>query len=146
MNDIEAEFQAAEEIIIKTLKALNEAQNREKKGIIELAAISTFLHNIYSVIERFFKRTLKFKGIDIPSSETWHRDLLNITCNNEIISLALSKKLEEYLAFRHFFIHGYGVILDEKKLMPLATKVSSVWKEFKSEIKNFLGKVKSNKN
>jgi uncharacterized protein YutE (UPF0331/DUF86 family) len=142
MDKLIHEVEAEKEYMSKTLKGLNKAIKRKKTTIIELAAIATFLQNAYNGMENLIKRTLKFKGISIPSSESWHKDLLDLSVNNEIISLELSNRLNEYRAFRHFFIHGYGINLDKEKLMPLAESLPLLWKDFESEIEQFLMSLK----
>lgn len=92
-------------------------------------------------MENLLKRALKFKGLIIPSSESWHKKLLEFSVNNQIISLDLSLQLDEYRAFRHFFIHGYGIILENDKLAPLAEKIFEVWTIFESEFKLFLSSI-----
>jgi uncharacterized protein YutE (UPF0331/DUF86 family) len=143
MGELLREVRAEKEYILDTFRALNEALEREEKTVIELAAISTFLQNTYNGIENILKRILKFKGISISTSESWHKELLDLSVNNQIISLELSKRLDEYRAFRHFFIHGYGIVLDRKKLMPLAENLPSLWSDFESEVDAF---IKSYKN
>ena len=138
MTKLIKEFQIEKENILKTLNALKEAMDRETKTIVELAAIATFIHNIYNGMENLLKRTLKFKKITVPASESWHKDLLDLSVNNKTISFGLSKKLEEYLAFRHFFIHGYGIILNKEKLMPLAKNLPNLWKDFELEMEELL--------
>jgi uncharacterized protein YutE (UPF0331/DUF86 family) len=143
MDELLREVRAEKEYILYTFRALNEALEREEKTVVELAAISTFLQNTYNGIENILKRILKFKGISISTSESWHKELLDLSVNNQIISLELSKRLDEYRAFRHFFIHGYGIVLDRKKLMPLAENLPSLWSDFESEVDAF---IKSYKN
>ena len=63
---------------------------------------------------------------------------MDLSVNNQIISLELSKRLDEYRAFRHFFIHGYGVLLDREKLMPLAESLPDLWKDFEFDIATFM--------
>ena len=109
MDKLIHEVEVEKEHMSKTLEALNKAIKRKKTTIVELAAIATFIQNAYNGMENLIKRMLKFKGIYIPSSESWHKDLLDLSVNNKIISLELSNRLNEYLAFRHFFIHGYGI-------------------------------------
>ncbi len=133
MDELFREVQAEKEHILATLQALKEALERKEKTVVELAAIATFLQNTYNGIENILKRALKYKGISIPVSESWHKDLLDLSVNNQIISLELSKRLDEYRAFRHFFIHGYGIMLDKEKLMPLAKNLPDLWKDFESE-------------
>ncbi len=138
MDELLREVQAEKEHILDTLRALNEAFGRKEKTVVELAAISTFLQNMYNGMENILKRALKFKGMSIPVSESWHKDLLDLSVNNQIISLELSKRLDEYRAFRHFFVHGYGIMIDKEKLMPLAENLPDLWKDFESELDTFI--------
>ena len=143
MDELLREVQAEKEYVLDTFRALNEALQRKEKTVVELAAISTFLQNTYNGIENILKRVLKFKGISIPVSASWHKDLLDLSVNNQIISLELSKRLDEYRAFRHFFIHGYGVLLDKERLMPLAESLPDLWKDFEFEIATFMESFKN---
>ena len=119
MDELYREVQAEKEHILATLQALKEALERKEKTVVELAAIATFLQNAYNGIEKILKRVLKYVGISVPLSESWHKDLLDLSVDRQIISSELSRRLDEYRAFRHFFIHGYGIMLDKEKLMPL---------------------------
>lgn len=137
MDSLVNEVEIEKEHVMRTLEALNLVMKRKKITIIELAAIATFLQNAYNGMENIIKRILKFKNISIPSSESWHKDLLDLSVDNNIISLELSNRLNEYLAFCHFFVHGYGINLDKKKLIPLAKRLPFLWKDFESEIEMF---------
>jgi len=44
------------------------------------------------------------------------------------------------LAFRHFFVHAYGFLLDEKELKLLVDNVFCVYSSFKAEIDTFIAK------
>lgn len=138
MDELLREVEAEKEHIQATLQALKEALGRKEKTVVELAAIATFLQNAYNGIENILKRILKYEGISVPFSESWHKDLLDLSVNHQIISSELSKRLDEYRAFRHFFVHGYGIMLDKEKLMPLAENLPDLWKDFESEVETFL--------
>jgi uncharacterized protein YutE (UPF0331/DUF86 family) len=142
MDELLREVQAEKEHIFITLQALKEVLERREKTIVELAAIATFLQNAYNGIENILKRILKYEGTFVPLSESWHKDLLDLSVARQIISSKLSKKLDEYRAFRHFFVHGYGIMLDKEKLMPLAENLPNLWKEFESELEIFLNSLK----
>lgn len=144
MDELLWEISAEKEYITKTLNELQKALKRKKRTIIEMAAIATFIHNIYNGIENLLKRILKFKNISITPSEFSHKDLLDLSVNNQIISSDFSRKLDEYRAFRHFFIHGYGVILEEEQILPLAENLLSIWKEFESELEISIESLKNN--
>ncbi|MCK4642723.1 hypothetical protein KAU32_03705 [bacterium] len=138
MDELLREIQVDKEYILATLDALRTTLEREEKTVVELAALATFLQNAYNGIENILKRVLNHKKITISTSESWHKDLLDLSVNHQVITPELSKRLDEYLAFRHFFVHGYGIMLDKEKLLPLADNLPDLWKEFEAELKIFL--------
>jgi len=134
MGNIPKQIPAERQNVEVALDNLKKAMARTKKSAIELAAIGTFLHNIYNGIENILKQIVCLKSLEIPKSDSWHKDLLNLSVSKAIISEELSDQLYEYLTFRHFFIHSYGFMLEEKHLEGLATNIHDIWLRFMSEI------------
>ena len=99
---IEAEKANVEE----TLKNLDTALSRDPMTVVELAAIGAFLHNFYGGVENISKQVLLDHGKVIPTSGSWHKELLEATVCEGILSRPLADELYDYLAFRHFFAHG----------------------------------------
>ncbi len=137
MVDLTRIIAAEKENVERALDNLKDAMGREKTSTVELAAIATFLHNIYNGMENVLKRALKAKRIEIPKSETSHKDLLNLSASNGIIPEKLCDQLYEYLTFRHFFVHAYGFMLEEKHLEDLAKNIPDVWSQFLSAIQSW---------
>ncbi len=130
MKDLPRRIAAEKEDVEKALQNLAEARARKDRSAIELAAIATFLHNIYNGIENILKQVAKAKGVAFGGSPTWHMDLLNFSTSSAIIPEELSDRLYEYLTFRHFFVHGYGFMLEEVPLEHLACDIPGIWQEF----------------
>ena len=139
MGKLPKQILAEKENVEIALKYLEIAMDREEKSVVELAAIGTFLHNIYNGIENILKQVLLERGIEVTQSDSWHKDLLNLSASMGIISEKLSDELYAYLTFRHFFVHAYGFMLDEDQLEDLAVNIPDVWAEFLSAIKMYLG-------
>lgn len=137
MVDITRQVAAEKENVEKALVNLRDAMGRSEKSVVELAAIATFIHNIYNGIENILKQVLKTKGTEIPKSDTWHKDLLNLSVSLGIIPEKLSNDLYEYLTFRHFFVHAYGFMLEEAHLENLANNITNVWLQFLSVINKY---------
>lgn len=137
MVDITRQVAAEKENVEKALVNLRDAMGRREKSVVELAAIATFIHNIYNGIENILKQVLKAKGTEIPKSDTWHKDLLNLSVSLGIIPEKLSDDLYEYLTFRHFFVHAYGFMLEEAHLENLANNITNVWLQFLSVINKY---------
>lgn len=140
MDKLPKEILAENENVEITLENLSKAMLKIEKSVIELSAIATFLHNIYNGIENVLKQVMKSKNIGLPNSETWHKDLLDLSVSRGIISENLSNELYEYLTFRRFFVHSYGFMLEEEQLDDLAKNIPSIWTGFLLEIKRFLKK------
>jgi uncharacterized protein YutE (UPF0331/DUF86 family) len=138
MAELLQDLAAEKERIEDTLVALAKALRRKRRGFVELAAIATCLHNCYSGMENLLKRVLKHTQVPLPDSATSHKDLLDLAVEQRIISQELSETLDEYRAFRHFFVHGYGIALQEAPLQPLAQNLPDIWSRFDSELETFV--------
>ncbi len=106
--------------ISTALDEINKVKNKENKTKIEVAGIDAFLHNFYSGIENILKQILS-----------------EISVKNQIISSQFKNSLSDYLAFRHFFVHSYGFMLDEHRLLSLADNAGDIFSEFKENIKEY---------
>ncbi|TFF99274.1 MAG: hypothetical protein EU542_09185 [Promethearchaeota archaeon] len=137
-DKIFAELDNIERVLIE----LKKAKNRKTKELVVLVGIGAFLQNIYTGMENIIKQFLLHQNIPIPESSTWHKDLLNLAVERNIISKKTYDRIGKYLVFRHFFAHAYGFLIDEKKLKPLMEDISKDYSEFKGEINQYLLKLK----
>ena len=140
MDKLRRQIRAEEENVEIALGNLKQTIKREERTVIELAAIGTFLHNIYNGVENILKQIIVAKGGELPVSGTWHKDLLNRSVSMGIVSEELSDELYRYLTFRHFFVHAYGFMLEETHLEDLVNDIPEIWSQFLSEIEKYLKK------
>jgi len=120
--------------IEKVLEVLHKYSNKNDLSELELAGLATYMHNFYNGVENIVKQTLKSQKINMKDSPSWHRDLLLLAKNNDIISNDLFENLLKFLSFRHFLVHSYSFILDAKELKVLQDMIATVWLDFKSHI------------
>jgi uncharacterized protein YutE (UPF0331/DUF86 family) len=85
-------------------------------------------------MENLLKRVLRFRHITLTDSSTSHKDLLDLAVEHKILNYQLAEDLDEYRAFRHFFVHGYGIAFQEVPLKPLAQKLPELWRRFITEL------------
>ena len=128
---VEAEYEAIE-------SALSALPDRPLSTLsrLELAGVAALLHNFYNGIENVLKQVFQAKALPIPQGESWHRDLLIAAIEKGILSNRLLDDLKRYLAFRHFFGHGYALDLSPERMGSLVRDAVSVFTRFKSEIEN----------
>jgi uncharacterized protein YutE (UPF0331/DUF86 family) len=141
MANLREKVEVELENISRVLDELKIAENEPNKTTVELAGIGAFLQHFYNGVENILKQILNSQDIQIPRSDSWHQNLLIQSQNIGMITETTKKQLAEFLAFRHFFSHAYGFILDEKELMLLIPKAFKTYTTFKDEIDSYLNKI-----
>lgn len=145
MADIKQKIHAEMENIETVLTELEKVKNILNKELVVLVGIGGYLQNIYNGIENILKQILLFDNISIPSSPTWHKDLLNLSVKHKVINKATAEEIGKYLFFRHFFTHSYGFLVEERKIKPLMDRALEVYSVFKEEIEDYLKTIKQKK-
>jgi hypothetical protein len=111
-------------------------------GVIETSAASAMLHSFYTEIEKILKLIAREWDGQLPSSDSWHKDLLlqmsQATAKRPaVLSTGLVEVLNEFLAFRHLFRGASIALMRWDKLRPLVTKVDSTYEDARSELEAF---------
>ena len=127
---VEAELEQIERVLAEF------PQNRlyADLSVLELAGLSTLLHNFYNGIEAILKHVVQDRGLAIPDGPAWHRDLVNLAVSNGLIAPSTAEALKPYLAFRHFFVHAYAMDIQAERLEPLSEEVQDVFDMFKKDM------------
>lgn len=140
MSDLRLRVQAQFENITETLSRFPDHGRLNKLSILELAGVAALLHNFYNGMENILKQLIIDQKLKIPTGQSWHRDLLELALTKKIISNRTGKYLKQYLAFRHFFSHGYALDLDCQRLLPLVRSAGHVFDLFQKDVKRYLAK------
>jgi hypothetical protein len=125
------------EQIGRALRELPGARRVSELSVLELGGTACLLSSFYHGVENILKQALVALGTALPSGPAWHRDLLQLACDHDIVSAQLRDRLAPYMAFRHFFAHAYGFDLDPQKLIPLVQDARSLCACFRREVKRF---------
>ena len=102
--------------------------------------------NFYNGIENIIKRVCKLYYGCFPTGSTWHKDLLELSCEPPegkaaVFPQDIVQKLKKYLNFRHRFISGYGFQLKAERMLELVNDVDDLWKVAQKTINSFLEKL-----
>jgi len=142
-KQVDVERQQLNRLIDEHRPLLDSCASRQPNAI-ELSALATFLHSFYSGIENSFKRiAIEIDG-GVPSGDAWHRQLLtSMTSATKlrppVLSNTLYERLNEYLAFRHFFRQAYSFHFDWYKMSGLVLNAEWIMRLFETEADNFFG-------
>ncbi len=116
--------------IEETVRMIEHLTEKTDLSKYEVIAFGTLLQNIYTGIEAIIRYQLQNIGVSLQKDENWHKNLLMKSRENGIISDAQFEGFLELLLFRHMHIHGYGFMLNEKRLRELAAPVPDLCKGF----------------
>ncbi len=116
---------------------------------VYVESVALNLHSFYSGLERLFELVAKRIDRNLPSGETWHRDLLAFIsqpteARPAIISRESALQLDEFLRFRHLVRNVYTTNLKGEKIGGLVATLPNLWPHLKTELlafANFLERV-----
>lgn len=116
-DQCEAEFENIKAVLDELFTVVR--PDKDIYSVAELAAIASFLHNIYNGIENILKRILYYKQVNLQADSTWHKNLPKAATHAGIIPDDLHTTLSSYLSFRRFFVHAYSFTLRWQEIKPL---------------------------
>jgi uncharacterized protein YutE (UPF0331/DUF86 family) len=108
---------------------------------LELAGLAALIHNFYNGVENILKQLIAAAGKKLPDGPSWHQDLINTAITNDLISEPIAKRLRQFLAFRHFFSHGYSFDLDPDRMKNLVKDIQPLFSHFRDEVNKSLEKI-----
>ncbi len=141
MAEVHERIEAELENIERVVTELPSDDSLASLSSLELAGVAALIHNFYNGIENILKHLVISLGRKLPHNSLWHRDLVNIATSNDIISESTAKELRRYLAFRHFFSHGYSFDLDKERIIPLVKDIRATLTHFTDDIDKTLKRI-----
>jgi hypothetical protein len=118
-------------------------------GDVEIAdshmrAMASFIHDIYTGIEKLLEGLVKYFDGQLPVGEEWHRKLLarasspNEPARPAIISSDVSAILDDLRSFRHVFRNRYLSNLIPKRVDDLADETVRAFRTLDADIQRFI--------
>ena len=106
--------------VLATIGLVEDLVGKKKLNRYEIIALGKLLQDVYTGVERILRCRLETTGIKVAKTESWHKDLLLKAKEQSLITDEQFEAIRKLLLFRHMEIHGYGFMLDEKRLRELA--------------------------
>ena len=88
------------------------------------------------------------RGRDGLSSNRWlfsplsrdHKKLVDLARRQAVLSEGSHRGLRPYVAFRHFFSHGYSFHMDPERPAPLVASLGNTYAMFRADVDQSLSK------
>ncbi len=131
------------ERLLSEYRPLIEDALANEPDLIKRTAIGAVLQSFYNGVEGLFQTIAKRVDRNVPTGETWHKDLLQqmgqaTEDRGPVISQGMVEQIEPYLGFRHISRHSYTFRLDWNKMQPLVGDLSNVWAALYREIESLM--------
>jgi predicted nucleotidyltransferase len=149
----EEPLRALKELVEDELAALGHIVQAVQEGLgpveetpsqFALSALASYLQQFYTGCERILERIAVTVDGNLPGGAFSHANLLAHMARElpgirpAVLHEALWLRLQDYLAFRHFFRHAYGYTLEWAKLRPLVVGMSATLTEVQEQLMTFL--------
>ncbi len=110
-----------------------------------LDGVALNLHGFYSGVERLFELIARRVDHNLPTSQTWHRDLLEQMAHDipgirpavAVIDQDRVRALDEFRRFRHLVRNVYTMNLVPEKMTGLLTSLTGLWPSLCAELSAF---------
>lgn len=138
---IEDELAALDRIVLEMQDGVGSLE--EPPSSFGLNALASYLHQFYTGCERILERIATTIDGALPGGAFSHANLLaqmtqeHPGIRSAVLDEALWLRLQDYLAFRHFFRHAYGYTLEWAKLRPLVESMPVTLADFKTQLTAF---------
>ena len=133
MSSLRDKIDAEIENIRDNIEHLPPAEKLPDLSELELAGVAALLHSFYNGVENVVKQVLTDRGLALPTGESWHKGLLALAYDQKILSATLFESLKLYLAFRHYFSHGYILDLEPERMESLVKDLPGVFEMLNDE-------------
>lgn len=140
MADVKERVLAEEDNVSRVLAELPSPGELSTLSDLELAGTAALLHNIYNGIENMLKQVVLYSGEKVPDGASWHRDLLILAEEKRVLRPSTAALLAPFLAFRHFFSHGYALDLEPERMESLVAQASAVCTAVHEDLLAFLSR------
>jgi uncharacterized protein YutE (UPF0331/DUF86 family) len=139
MAELAEKIAAELENIDSVLARIPEADALPDLSELELAGVAALIHSFYNGVENILKQVLRSRGMNLPTGEFWHKELLETASKVGVLSDETSLRIRDYMAFRHFFTHAYAFDLDPQRLEPLVANLNGVDTAFRRDMEKVDG-------
>jgi hypothetical protein len=140
---IRGEVEDLDRIVERSQRVWLRAAQASPDQDMYIDSVALNLHSFYSGIERLLELIARHIDRTVPTSETWHRDLLEQMAQNYIeirpavISQSSVLGLDEFRRFRHLVRNVYATNLVPEKIARLISKLDSLWTQTRVELLAF---------
>lgn len=140
---IRGEVPDLERVVQRARRVWPQAQKVSGEQDAYLDSVALNLHSFYSGLERLFELIARHVDRTLPTSETWHRDLLQQMAQEvadvrpAVIGQDSAMSLDEFRRFRHLVRSVYTMTLVPEKMAGLMSALPGLWPQLRAELLAF---------
>lgn len=141
---IRSELENIEEVVTRVRRAVEASEGDSINSDLYWDAIALNLHDFYTGLERLLRHIAAEIDGHVPAGAEWHQELLRQMATQlprirpAVFSKETTKRLDEYLRFRHVVRHVYAFEFDPQRIRPLAEALAGDFAQVGDELAVFI--------
>jgi hypothetical protein len=138
------ELENLERVVASAVESMSGAQQHPDHAHIYVNSAALELHSFYVGLERIFLAVAEQVDESVPSSASWHFDLVNQMTYDlrglrpPVLRSATRDQLHEYRAFRHVVRNVYTYQLEPARVERLITTLPIAFESVKADTIQFI--------
>ncbi|MBM4460284.1 MAG: antitoxin [Chloroflexi bacterium] len=139
---IQGEVLELDRVVQRSLTGWFKARQMPQEDMY-LDGVALNLHGFYSGVERLFELIARRIDHNLPTSQTWHRDLIELMAQDvsgvrpAVIGKERVHALDEFRRFRHLVRNVYTMNLVPEKMIGLMASLNEQWQVLRAELLAF---------
>ena len=140
---IRGEVADLERVVQRALWAWPHAQQVSTEQGAYVDSVALNLHGFYSGVERLFELIARHVDHTLPTTETWHRELLRQMAQDlanvrpAVIGQETELALDEFRRFRHLVRNIYTLHLTPDRMVGVMVVLPELWPRLRAELLAF---------
>ncbi len=141
---IRSELENIEEVVTRVRRAVEASEGDSINSDLYWDATALNLHDFYTGLERLLRHIAAEVDGHVPAGAEWHQELLRQMATQlprirpAVFSKETTKRLDEYLRFRHVVRHVYAFEFDPQRIRPLAEALVGDFAQVGDELAVFI--------
>lgn len=140
---IRQELSDLEQVVARAERAITAARQRSEDQDLYIDSAALNLHDFYAGLERIFQQIATTIDGNLPTSQDWHRKLLDRMqadlpdVRPPVLSAEAAEALDEFLRFRHVVRNIYAFQFDPERVARLVQLMPPAFHQVRTELLTF---------
>jgi hypothetical protein len=126
--------------LAQNIEHLRLSQSESSSEWFKSVGQAQLLSQYYTGLESSLEKGLKLLGVEVPDkTNRYHKEILTLALQHQLVPHKEREWLSDFLSFRHFVRHGYGVEFRPEEIDQKVSQSIEKWPRIRQALEKRLG-------